>query len=1005
MDTIKIQIDTNAQQASKNLEDLSKSFNDADNQAKDLRKEIKELKGELFKLTPGTEEYGRVLEQLGSKMNQLGDTTQELRVATGGLDTVFQTTTQATATMAAGFTAATGVVALFGGESEDLQKTFVKLQAVMAITTGLKGFAAFEKMTKRASISLKAYIAQIRLARTATVQQTAATTGLTVAENGATVAANSLSLSIKKVTAAIASNPIGAVLVAITAAITAISLFNSKAKEAAEQTKKWNDVLTELKGSTYTYASLLDQQKAYYERDIAAMEKLGASQESINKKTLVYAKNRRAQLEADRDYLEHLITVNMHNKELNEQLEKWAEKARALNTEINELTQTIKTLEYELPSFAKAFDDAFSDLDRDIARQVARGDMTTRQGLERRRKAYQDEIERLANTVRDYETQLGTRYELDENGRPDRSGMNSSLSEQQKKQMEQDIRDMNSRIELYTQKAEEYTLAIEDVDDRNAKILSEKRASIIKKSQEELEKMLKELEKKWEEVSKNITETVNAKELLGEAIGGSNADARMYETIQTIEMNFQKEMDALLKTAKNGGVMLQPQLNALANMIVIYQEKLDGLFKSNNIDFEDWPLPIKLMANQLDNISDLFIKENNIMLEQLRLGTLKADEYNNWLVERTNEFNATRAQKMQEATQLITEELAKLNVSDAQKEEYRKQWMELFNFSGELLPPDEAKKITDALWNALKQGIDKGETELNNMIKKMQTDVDLAANAWIRGKSDAGIISTILFGTSESPTKVYEQAQKQAQDIYAGLYQQYNQELEMAQRSAEIAKALYGEKSEAYQQYADEILRIQGLLDQAQIDYEAKQVENAENYAEKIKEAAMGTLDAVSGLTGAMASYYAEQAEQAKETYGENSEEYKKYIQKEGDMKIAQVWTDFASGVMSAWATSEQLGPIAGPILAGIQTAALLATAIASTQQIRRQTKSTANGDGNANVSGLTDRVIMAEAQNTDQTAQLNADYNQGAQRVFVTVDDINSGQDANRTAVTNNRF
>lgn len=1005
MDSIKIIIDTNAKDASKSFVDLSKSFNDADKQAIDLRKQIKGLKDELFKLEPGTEEYTRVLGELGGKMDQLQETTQQVRAATGGLDSVFQTTTSATASLASGFTAAMGVVSLFGGESEDLAKTFVKLQSVMAIMNGLKGFSGFNKESKKASISLKTFSNTSKDATKSLVKQTVTTEMLDTSEKLATTTTFSLKEAIRSVTAAIASNPIGAVLVAITAAITAISLFNDKAKEAAEQTKKWNDVLTELRGNTYTYASLLDQQKAYYERDIAAMEKLGASQESINKKTLVYAKNRRTQLEADREYLEHLITVNMHNKELNEQLEKWAEKARELNTEINDLTQTIKTLEYELPSFAKAFDDAFSDLDRDIARQVARGDMTTRQGLERRRKAYQDEIERLANTVRDYETQLGTRYELDENGRPDRSGMNSSLSEQQKKQMEQDIRDMNSRIELYTQKAEEYTLAIEDVDDRNAKILSEKRASIIKKSQEEFEKMLKELEKKWEEVSKNITETVNANELLGEAIGGSNADSRMYETIRTIDMNFQKEMDALLKTAKNGGVMLKPQLDALANMIVNYQEKLDGLFKNNNIDFRDWPLPIKVMAIQLDNLSDLFIKENNIMLEQLRLGTLKADEYNNWLVERTNEFNATRAQKMQQATQLITEELAKLNVSDAQKEEYRKQWTELFNFSAKLLPPDEAKKITDALWNALKQGLDKGETELNNRIKKMQTDVDLAANAWIRGKGDAGIISTILFGTSESPTKVYEQAQKQAQDIYAGLYQQYNQELEMAQRSAEIAKALYGEKSEAYQQYADEILRIQGLLDQAQIDYENKQVENAENYADRIKEAAMGTLDAVSGLAGAMASYYAEQAEQAKETYGENSEEYKKYIQKEGDMKIAQVWTDFASGVMSAWATSEQLGPIAGPILAGIQTAALLATAIASTQQIKRQTKATANGDGNANVSGLTDRVIMAEAQNTDQTAQLNADYNQGAQRVFVTVDDINSGQDANRTAVTNNRF
>jgi ubiquinone biosynthesis protein UbiJ len=140
--------------------------------------------------------------------------------------------------------------------------------------------------------------------------------------------------------------------------------------------------------------------------------------------------------------------------------------------------------------------------------------------------------------------------------------------------------------------------------------------------------------------------------------------------------------------------------------------------------------------------------------------------------------------------------------------------------------------------------------------------------------------------------------------------------------------------------------------------------------------------------------------------YGENSEEYKKYLKKEGNMKIAQVWTDAATGIMTAWATSEQLGPIAGPILAAIQTAALTATAIASTQQIKRQTQATASGSApTANVSGITDRVIMGEAQNADQTAQLNADYNQGSMRVFVTQDDISDAQNVNRVAVTNNRF
>jgi phosphohistidine phosphatase SixA len=359
---------------------------------------------------------------------------------------------------------------------------------------------------------------------------------------------------------------------------------------------------------------------------------------------------------------------------------------------------------------------------------------------------------------------------------------------------------------------------------------------------------------------------------------------------------------------------------------------------------------------------------------------------------------------LDEAKDTINYSLAEMDITDDEKERLKAQWTELFNFSAELLPPEEAKKITDAIWNALSKGLEKTDAEFDSIINKMNTDINLAANSWIRGKSDRGIISRILFGAGDSPTKVYEQAQKQAQDVYSILYQRYNKEIEMATEKAEIMKALYGEESAEYKKYADEITRLQALLAQAQINYEAEQVENAEDYAEKIKNVASSTLDAISGLASAMGSYYAEQAEWAKETYGENSEEYQKYLKKEGNMKIAQVWSDWAMGVMAAWAANAKYG-VASYILAALQTAALTATAIASTAQIKRQTKASNNGGGSANVGQLTDRVIMADAQRADQTAELNAKYNQGATRVYVTQGDIQDANNDNRVAVTQNRF
>lgn len=52
---------------------------------------------------------------------------------------------------------------------------------------------------------------------------------------------------------------------------------------------------------------------------------------------------------------------------------------------------------------------------------------------------------------------------------------------------------------------------------------------------------------------------------------------------------------------------------------------------------------------------------------------------------------------------------------------------------------------------------------------------------------------------------------------------------------------------------------------------------------------------------------------------------------------IGQVWISTGMGIASAWATSMSLGPIAGPIVAGILTAALIGMAIAQTSNIQKQ--------------------------------------------------------------------
>lgn len=63
----------------------------------------------------------------------------------------------------------------------------------------------------------------------------------------------------------------------------------------------------------------------------------------------------------------------------------------------------------------------------------------------------------------------------------------------------------------------------------------------------------------------------------------------------------------------------------------------------------------------------------------------------------------------------------------------------------------------------------------------------------------------------------------------------------------------------------------------------------------------------------------------------------KKQFEANKKLSIANVWIDSASAIMTYWAQSAKLGPVAGPIFAGIMTALTTGTAVAQTALISQQ--------------------------------------------------------------------
>ena len=128
----------------KALSDQNKAFDQLTSKGKTLTGQLRGLKNELAQLEQsgkgGTAQFRQLTLEAARLEDQIGDT--RARVANLASDTFkFDAAVQATQGLAAGFEIAQGAAALFGSESEDLQKALLKVQAATAIANGVQQVA------------------------------------------------------------------------------------------------------------------------------------------------------------------------------------------------------------------------------------------------------------------------------------------------------------------------------------------------------------------------------------------------------------------------------------------------------------------------------------------------------------------------------------------------------------------------------------------------------------------------------------------------------------------------------------------------------------------------------------------------------------------------------------------------------------------------------------------------------------------------------------------------
>jgi hypothetical protein len=210
----------------KALADQNKAFDDLNKKGVPLTRVLRGLKNELNALEEagkgGTAQFRQLEREAARLEDQIGDT--RARVANLASDTFkFDAAVQATQGLAAGFEIAQGAAALFGSESEDLQKALLKVQAATAIANGVQQIANL--LLEESKIKTLALAAAQRVYAFVTTASATAT---------------------KVWRAALVSTGIGAIVVLLGSLISSFLDTAEATEEAAEKAKEYQKAIDEL---------------------------------------------------------------------------------------------------------------------------------------------------------------------------------------------------------------------------------------------------------------------------------------------------------------------------------------------------------------------------------------------------------------------------------------------------------------------------------------------------------------------------------------------------------------------------------------------------------------------------------------------------------------------------------------------------------------------------------------------------------------------------------------
>lgn len=293
---------------------------------KSMRTEIRQMTVQLAEMKlqglENSKAYQDLSEKAGALADAMGDARAEVTKFSSDTKSLDQFISVAEG-LAGAYTAVEGASALLGVENEELQQTFVKLQAAMAVLNGLRSLQ--NVLQKESAAYTLAENIQKKLSVVLTYAQNKAETGGVVTRKLATAAQWALN-------AAMAANPAGLLLIALAALVGIGYVLFKVFSSNAEIQKAYSIAIENTKKSVESLNREL-------EKNVRAMEAMGASQQEI-----IREKIKAAQEEYDQQ--SRLISMLLAdyknlNKEQKEQLKSLQEAQRDNNDKISQLNDDL----------------------------------------------------------------------------------------------------------------------------------------------------------------------------------------------------------------------------------------------------------------------------------------------------------------------------------------------------------------------------------------------------------------------------------------------------------------------------------------------------------------------------------------------------------------------------------------------------------------------------------------------------------------------------------------